>query len=226
MIAGGHDGSLAALADHVFAAVAPDDVLRRVWSEATPYLRTRSNDRHTLACVPFAQLLADAHPEAERGVVMLAMLLHDVGWSTVPDDKLLLSFGPNTKYPELRRQHEVEGARIAREILERCGQDARVIERVTTIIDGHDTREESRSVEDSIVRDADKLWRYTPFGLEMLREWFGYSTAKQLGLLGSWIPSRFQTDEAVTMPRAMLASLELEALGSLTPHEATPSALR
>ena len=38
------------------------------------------------------------------------------------------------------------------------------------IIDGHDTRDHALSLEDSLVKDADKLWRYTRFGLDTVRE--------------------------------------------------------
>ena len=46
-----------------------------------------------------------------------AVLLHDVGWKMFPEEKLAYAVGPNAKYPELQREHEIEGARIAREIL-------------------------------------------------------------------------------------------------------------
>jgi len=46
----------------------------------------------------------------------------------------------------------------------RCYDDA-TIGQVVAIIDGHDTRPEARSLEDMLVRDADKLWRFTPAGV-------------------------------------------------------------
>jgi hypothetical protein len=43
---------------------------------------------------------------------------------------------------------------------------------VAAIIDGHDTRAQSRSLEDRLVRDADKLWRYTTTGVSVACDWF------------------------------------------------------
>ncbi len=180
-----------------------------IWEKARPYLQTRSNERHTWYCYVFAQQLLALHPEADPEIVLPALLLHDVGWSTVPDEKQLLAFGPNMRYPELRRQHETEGTRIATEILQSVGCDSGQIVAITAIIDGHDTRKESLSLNDSLVKDADKLWRYTPFGLETVGGWFGYSTAEQLDLLEKWLGYRFYTETAVHMARGLLANLIL-----------------
>src|SRR5690606_1360409 len=139
------------------------------------YLATRSNDKHTVYCYYFAEQLLEAYPTADETIVLAGILLHDVGWSTVAEDKQLHSFGPHMRYPELRRQHEIEGAKIARSILQDFDYPEEMIEPICDIIDGHDTRKESRSLEDSLVRDADKLWRYTDFGLETVGAWFNYS---------------------------------------------------
>ncbi len=186
-----------------------------IWQAARPFLQTRSNERHTLYCYVFGQQLLALHPAADADVVLPALLLHDVGWSTVPGDQQLLSFGPNMRFPELRRQHETEGVRIATEILSVCGYDQKQIEPITAIIDGHDTRQEPQSLNDSLVKDADKLWRYTPFGLETVSGWFGYSTAEQLNLLEKWLGYRFYTETAVHMAHGLLANLILH----VTEHE-------
>ena len=93
-----------------------DDKHLAIWKQALPYLHTRSNDKHTLYCYLYAKQLLEHHPEANQGLVLVSILLHDIGWSTVPEDKQLLSFGPNQKYPELQIQHEKEGARLAKDI--------------------------------------------------------------------------------------------------------------
>ncbi|GAB4277195.1 MAG: hypothetical protein Kow0080_27980 [Candidatus Promineifilaceae bacterium] len=180
-----------------------------IWQAARPYLQTRSNDTHTFYCYGFARQLLAVHTNARADIVLTAVLLHDVGWSTVPEDKQLLSFGPHMRYPELRRQHEVEGARIAREILTGLAVDTAVIEAAAAIIDGHDTRPEILSLEDALVKDADKLWRYTPFGLETVGGWFGFSPEEQLALLEKWLEHRFYTDTAVHMARGLLAYLQI-----------------
>jgi len=183
-----------------------------LWERALPLLATRSNDIHAMYSYNFARRLVRLHEGANAEVVLPAVILHDIGWSTVPEDKLLSAFGPNMKYPELRRQHEVEGARMARDILDACGHDATLIASIVNIIDGHDTRATSRSIDDAIVRDADKLWRYTLFGLETTREWFGHTEREQIDLLERWIGTRFQTDAGRHMAEGLLAALELGAM--------------
>ena len=181
-----------------------------LWEKAKPYLNTRKNDKHTLYCYYFAEQLLEAYPTADERIVLAGILLHDVGWSTVPEDKQLKSFGPHMAYPELRRQHEVEGAKIAREILQDLDYPAETITAICTIIDGHDTRKETQSLEDSLVRDADKLWRYTDFGLETVGAWFNYSQQEQMDLLAKWIQTRFYTDAGRDMARGLYGQLVVQ----------------
>ncbi len=180
-----------------------------LWEHALPYLDVRSNDIHTMYSYNFARRLTRLYPDANPEIVLPAIILHDIGWSTVPEDKVLEAFGPKMRYPKLRRQHEVDGARMARAILESCDHDAALIDDIVGIIDGHDTRKESRSIDDSVVRDADKLWRYTMFGLETNREWFGHTTREQLALLDEWLGTRFHTDAGRHMAEGLIAALEL-----------------
>ena len=128
----------------------------------------------------------------------------------MPADKLLLAFGPHMQYPELRRQHEVEGARLAREILRAAGHPADRVDAIARIIDGHDTRSHALSLEDGLVKDADKLWRYTRHGLETVRAWFGYEIDQQLALLDDWSRTRFFDDAARHMAIGLLTALRAE----------------
>lgn len=182
---------------------------RPLWQDALPYLDVRHNDKHTLYCYHFAKALLELQPEADKDIVLLGILLHDVGWKKIPEDKLLHAFGPHQKYPELQVQHEKEGAVIAEAIMQTHGVDEAIVARVIEIIDGHDTRKETLSLEDALVKDADKLWRYTPFGLAMLAEWFGYTREKQLQLLDKWLKTRFYTEAAVAMALGLRYNLDL-----------------
>ena len=114
------------------------------------------------------------------------------------------------RFPELRREHEIEGARLAREILVSIGYPANRIDAIAQIIDGHDTRNHAMSLEDGLVKDADKLWRYTPHGLQTVRGWFGYEVAEQLRLLEDWSRSRFFDEAARHMAIGMLTALRAE----------------
>ena len=184
-----------------------------LWACALPYLGVRQNDEHTRYSTGFADRLAECCG-ARRDIVLPAIILHDTGWSTVPEDKILESFGPRTRYPELRRQHEVEGARIAGRLLTQLAYGPPDIEVITGIIDGHDTRAEALSIEDAVVKDADKLWRYTRFGLETIRGWFGYTVAQQLSLLEDWGKTRLFTEPGRHMAIALLTALKAEYPGA------------
>jgi hypothetical protein len=144
-----------------------------VWREAEPYLRARKNDVHIPLSFAFAQRLLSVYPEADRDVVSLAILLHDIGWWTIDmTDIIEKGFGPNMMQSDVRFLHEREGVRLSREVLGRTGWPEQVIAAVGEIIDGHDTRPEPRSLNDRLVRDSDKLWRFTVTGVAVACDWF------------------------------------------------------
>ncbi|MGO4839880.1 metal-dependent phosphohydrolase, partial [Rhizobiaceae sp. 2RAB30] len=68
--------------------------------------------------------------------------------------------------------HEKEGVRLSRDVLKQTGWPEEVIVAVGEIIDGHDTRPDPRSLDDRLVRDADKLWRFTVTGVAVACDWF------------------------------------------------------
>lgn len=145
-----------------------------VWRAAEPYLRARKNDVHiplSFACV---QALLDEHPEADRDICTLALMLHDIGWYSIDmEDILEKGFrGPNMLQSDVRYLHEEEGCRIGTEILRKCGWSEDVIAAVCEIIDGHDTRPDPLHLNDRIARDADKLWRYSVTGVAVACDWF------------------------------------------------------
>lgn len=55
------------------------------------------------------------------------------------------------------------------------------------IIDGHDTREEPLSLNDKLVKDSDKLWRFTPVGCEIDYKRFSFEPNKYLEFLNEKI---------------------------------------
>jgi HD superfamily phosphodiesterase len=122
----------------------------------------------------------------------------------VPEEKQLEAFGPNMKDEESRRLHEVEGARIAKEILESLNFDPVKIQEIVTIIEGHDSRKEAISLNDKLVKDADKLWRYSPIGMETNENLFRMGRDKHYDLLGPRIDEWFFMPESKDMAREAL----------------------
>lgn len=182
-----------------------DEGHQRIWALAAPYLRTRRNDIHSLFAFSLAAAMLEFHPEADRNVVLPAILLHDTGWSQVPADEVLEAIAPGGGRPDLVRLHETEGARIAEEILHQVGHPETLIPEVLRIIDGHDSRRESLSINDSIVKDADKVWRVTPWGLDVITDWFGLTRSETLTLCASRVHGHLFTDAGRAMAMGLTA---------------------
>lgn len=196
-----------AQAPHVHE-VRPEDA--QVWQLALPYLGVRDNDGHTIYAYGLARALVGLHPEADADVVLPAILMHDTGWSQVPDDEILQAIAPGGSRPDLVILHEKEGARIASEILDEVGADAQKRQEILDIIDGHDSRLTALSLNDSLVKDADKLWRLTPHGVDTVMDWFGLDRAAAHRLIAGRVHDHLFTDAARTIAEALgaLASID------------------
>ena len=157
-------------------------IYERIFQEAKPFLRTRKNLIHTKIVLKYALKLL----EKERGdeeVVIPAVLLHDVGWMRISETLQLTAFGPNRSNLELARMHEGEGAKIAMKILETLRYPPGKVKEICRIIRGHDTRKRPLSQNDRIVKDADKLFRYSRKGVAIDSERFRISRESRLHYL-------------------------------------------
>jgi HD domain len=183
--------------------LAADDVA--IWLCAKPWLDVRSNDEHTLISYRLAQALLRSHPGADGRIVLPAVLLHDVGWKMFPAEKLADAVGPHAKYPELQREHEIEGARIARHILDALTVPGIDSHRVIEIIDGHDTRKHALSLEDALMKDADKLWRFTDHGVGTIGGWYGMPAQETVAMLEDFVLPSMLTDTGRAAAEALIA---------------------
>jgi HD superfamily phosphodiesterase len=176
-----------------------------VWAAARPYMRARKNDVHVPLSFGYAQRLVEQHPEADADVVLLAILLHDVGWAMVDQEAIYRDgFGPGMLESDVRIAHEKEGARLARAILSLLGYSAALVEEVGAIIDGHDTRRRALSRNDELVKDADRLWRFSVTGVSVACDWFGKTPREYVEHL---VP---QLEQFFTPAAASIAGAELE----------------
>ena len=55
-------------------------------------------------------------------------------------------------------------AKIARELLHETKYDPALIDRIALIIERHDSGKKTGSLEEKVVKDADKLWRFSKVG--------------------------------------------------------------
>lgn len=188
------------------------DAHAAIWERAKAHLAVRNNDSHTLYAYGLARALVERVEGANPDVVLPAILLHDTGWSTVPDDQILDAIAPGSGRPDLVRQHEVEGARIATEILTALGHDEAVIAEVVAIIDGHDSRRDAISTNDACVKDADKLWRVTPHGLAIVQQWFGLDHDEALRICSARVQPYLLTEPGRAMGLALAAVASIDQL--------------
>ncbi|SPF79510.1 HD domain-containing protein [Pseudoprimorskyibacter insulae] len=146
-----------------------------VWAAAEPYMRARKNDIHIPLSFAWAKVLVDHYTDADRDICLLAILLHDIGWYSIDMDRIIAEGfrSENVLQSDVRYLHEAEGVRLGAEVLRQTGWSEDVIAAVCEIIDGHDTRPDPRHLNDRIVRDADKLWRYEVTGIGVAADWFG-----------------------------------------------------
>lgn len=198
-------------ADDVGGFEALDDTHRDVWERAVEHLRVRSNDGHTIYAYGLARALLAEHPDADHEVVLPAILLHDTGWSRVPPEDVLAAIAPGGGRPDLVIRHEKEGAVIARQVLEELGRPATLVDRVVEIVDGHDSRRHALSIDDALVKDADKLWRLTPHGVDTVMDWFGLDRQQARRLIVSRVHGHLFTDAARTIATALDAIAAIDA---------------
>ncbi len=176
----------------------------RIYEKAKPYLKTRQNEVHVAIAYAFACRLLDFYPDADENVVVPAILLHDVGWKAVPEEKQLNAFGPGMKDEKTRRLHEIQGVRIAKKILNSVNYSEEKTQEIVSIIEGHDSRLEALSLNDSLVKDADKLWRYSPMGVNIDHVRFGIDRESYLDWIGTTIDTWLFTPYARTMAHEAL----------------------
>jgi HD superfamily phosphodiesterase len=198
-------------------------VFEQIYQLARPYLKTRHNDVHTEMSIQLAYRLLSAEGGRED-IVIPAITLHDVGWHKVPAALHLKAFGPKASSPEINRIHEKEGVKIAREILTKIDYDKEKTAEILKIIDGHDSRKDAISLNDRIVKDADKLWRYTQDGFEIDKERFEETVAEGLNRLHKYLPRWFYTDTAFQIAKVALQQREKEADDDSRPAGNSPGA--
>lgn len=177
-----------------------------IWAAVVPETRARANDVHLPISLAFVERLLAAHPEANSELVRVTVLLHDTGWGRVDETRIISEgFGGDWRKADIRFQHEQQGCEIAREVLPGLGYDDEFVEAVCAIIDGHDTRAEAHSLEDALVRDADRLWRFDQAGIALASSWFGLDPATYSDRLRTEIIPELLTEAGIAMANADLA---------------------
>ncbi|MFF2242772.1 HD domain-containing protein [Arthrobacter sp. NPDC058130] len=179
--------------------------LDALWKAVVQETRTRGNDIHLPISLAYAERLCRAYPDADAELVRVATLLHDTGWAHVDESRIISEgFTGDWRKATIRYEHEQQGCNVARRVLPGLGYSAEFVERVCEIIDGHDTRQVARSLEDALMRDADRLWRFDRAGISLASSWFAMDPATYTDRLATEIVPELITQAAVDMATADL----------------------
>jgi hypothetical protein len=95
-------------------------------------------------------------------------------------------------------------------VFEKIHYDKNKTARIIRIIEGHDSRKKAISVNDMIVKDADKLWRYSKSGFYIDIERFDEKFDEGLNRLHKNISNWFFTNTAGEMAAEMIKKREKE----------------
>lgn len=171
-----------------------------VWRAAEPYMRARKNDIHVPLSFHWCLRLLDHYPDADKDVCCLAIILHDIGWYAIDMERIVAEGfrTVNMLETDVRYLHESEGVRMAKPILADTGF-GHLTDQVCEIIDGHDTRRTPRHLNDRIVRDADKLWRFEPAAVGIVSDWMAMTPTAYTQRLRTKILPQLETEAARDM---------------------------
>lgn len=179
--------------------------LDALWEAVVLETRTRGNDIHLPISLAYAERLCRAYPDADAELVRVATLLHDTGWAHVDESRIISEgFAGDWRKAAIRFEHEAQGCNVARRVLPGLDYSSAFVERVCELIDGHDTRLVARSLEDALMRDADRLWRFDHAGIALASSWFGMDPATYTDRLATEIIPELITQAAMDMATADL----------------------
>ncbi len=185
----------------------------RLFDLAAPYLAVRGDMDHTRVSHQYARLLLQREGGNPK-VVEPAVILHDVGWSALKPEQIRAAYGVRPSGAEadrLNRIHEVEGAAIAGKILESVNYDQSLTKVIVTIIEKHDSGANPSSREEMLVKDADRLWRFSKIGMwQELEKQGGVGPEEYHDFVGARIDTWFFTSTAADLAREEWAQRGIE----------------
>lgn len=135
-----------------------------VHERAPQCLDTRDDHIRGQIAFQFVRRLLPAHSQANERVVLPAIILHDIPWRMIPENRQVLACRPNVTGPDLERLHEVEGARLANGIPATYEDHASVRDEIAQIINGQVTHRVALTLSDQIVKDSDTRRRFSSPG--------------------------------------------------------------
>jgi len=174
-------------------------IYKKIYQRAKPFLKTRANEPHVWVSYQYVLKLLKSEG-GDPGIVIPSILLHDIGWKMIPEEDQLKMFGPGLD-KKLQRIHERKGARMAAQILREVGYPEKQAKVIVSIIKSHDTSSRPRSLNEKIVKDSDRLWRFSRKGFTIDRRRFKVLPKEYLSYLEKRIEELFFTESAKRIAR-------------------------
>jgi HD superfamily phosphodiesterase len=144
------------------------EIFERIWQLALPLQDQRDDRGHAEVTLQYATSLV-ASEAGDEDIVIPAMILHDIGYSQLSKERRLSVFD-KTRTDEQRRaaqiEHQNAGVILAKGLLVRAEYPLALVPEILEIISQHDTRKGFISKNEGLVRDSDKLWRFSRRGFE------------------------------------------------------------
>jgi len=189
-----------------------NDEFQELWDVSKEHLKQgRKVDLpHTRICVDFAVRLL-REEGGETGIVIPAIILHDVGYSVIEEPGLYKKTTYYSVYKngqdaaayssKLKELHMVEGAKLAISILKSLKYEDRLIDEIVDIVGNHEDSSafppsDTANINRIIVSDADKLFRVTPFNFSDIMKVHGASTEEAFQYLLDMKDKWLITDKA------------------------------
>ena len=191
------------------------EIYERIRDLAAPYQDKRDDDGHARITLAYAHRLLEMEG-GDENIVIPAIILHDIGWSRVLASETAIIFDPATTPQQeygVRRSHQDEGVRLAGDLLAEIDYPGQLTDDILEIISEHDTRQGFISRNEGLVRDADKLWRFSRTGLAADVRRFGITREAQAARLEAQLdrPDFFYSEAARRLAREELARRRAEA---------------
>ncbi|MDO8623636.1 MAG: hypothetical protein Q7R52_05315 [archaeon] len=142
------------------------EIFNQIWNLALPYQDKRGDKGHAEITLKYAIRLLKSE-KGNKDIVIPAIILHDTGWSQLSEIEGRVIFDADaTKEAKLsvRYKHQDAGVKISRKILNSIDYPTSMVDEVLEIVSQHDTREGFFSKNEGLVRDSDKLWRFSKIG--------------------------------------------------------------
>lgn len=194
-------------------------IYREFFRSIRPKLAARTTDVHTALSVSFVdELIWLSGREANRKILTIALLLHDIGWARLSPAQIAKSlnysafaYSDDALVP--KRLHASLGAKIAEEVIVKSQGALSLTEDeiayIVKLVRHHDQidpwPDETEPIEYLLLSDADRLWSYTRenFWLDTIRK--NTDPHQYLKNISEAIDGHFLTEAGRTIARRLVA---------------------